>query len=407
MLSRFIQQGTLIILALLPSYLLRWNFLHIPTTVLEIMLLVVIVAWLIESRRRLRELTIIERPWAIAIALILLSATISAIYAPDIFSALGTWKAYFFEPIIFFYLIRDLLKRNILSVDSLLIALVAGGFIAALTAIAQWIFHTGIPIPWDIENRATGVFDYPNALGLYLGPLIVIAVANLLPLAKGEAGRGSGVNAGRLRPFWLSAIILFSIAIILAQSEAAIASVLVTIVLMGIVHPTFHKKTLTIVAIALVLLFAIPQTRTYTINKLTFQDRSEQVRLSQWTETLQLLKDHPLKGAGLSGYPIALKPYHLRTDLEIFQYPHNVFLNVWVELGLLGLIGFFLLLFLIVRRVFLLPTSYFLLLSLPPLLQTFLHGLVDVPYFKNDLAILTWTLLAIFTFATTYAAKHK
>ena len=122
---------------------------------------------------------------------------------------------------------------------------------------------------------------------------------------------------------------------------------------------------------------------------------------------MELLKDHPMLGAGLSGYPTALKPYHQRTDLEIFQYPHNIFLNIWVEMGLLGLIGFIFLIVTVLRTTIISMHSqakacgYIVIFVL---IQMFLHGLVDVPYFKNDLAILTWTLLAIFTF--TYASKH-
>jgi len=34
------------------------------------------------------------------------------------------------------------------------------------------------------------------------------------------------------------------------------------------------------------------------------------------------------------------------------------------------------------------------------LLVMFIHGLVDVPYFKNDLAVLTWSMLALLAVST-------
>ena len=374
--------NALLVIALLPTYLIRFSLFGIPTTVLEILLLIVIGQWLCKNHRRIKSLFRIPRTWAIAIALIVIAATVSAIITPNAFSGLGIWKAYFIEPILFFYLLLDELKQKKITVDQILFALVLGGFVPALTAIAQWIFNAGIPIPWDIERRVTGVFDYPNALGLYLGPLIVIAVGTLK----------------KNKLFFAIALVLFSIAIILAQSEAAIAATIITVVLMGIAQPSLRKKTLIISVMAVGLIFVIPQTRAFLIPKLTLQDYSGQIRIGQWSETLELLKNRPLLGAGLSGYPEALKPYHTQTHIEIFQYPHTIFLNIWVELGLLGLASFLIVATLLLRSLpILLPTSYFLLPF--PLLQTFLHGLVDVPYFKNDLAIMTWVFLSVFLYA--------
>ena len=59
-----------------------------------------------------------------------------------------------------------------------------------------------------------------------------------------------------------------------------------------------------------------------------------------WTETAAMLRDRPLSGAGLSGYPTVIAPYHKDPKVEIFQYPHNIVLNFWSETGLLGLLAF-------------------------------------------------------------------
>ena len=112
-----------------------------------------------------------------------------------------------------------------------------------------------------------------------------------------------------------------------------------------------------------------------------------------------MLRAHAVFGVGLSGYPIAFDPYHKARHIEIFQYPHQIFLNFWSELGLAGLIVFLLsivkyfkTLTTIIRRD---PLSRarvaMLVASMTALL---VHGLVDVPYFKNDLSMLFWLLLA-------------
>ena len=102
-----------------------------------------------------------------------------------------------------------------------------------------------------------------------------------------------------------------------------------------------------------------------------------------------MLADHPYLGAGLNGYPVALAPYHDATFYEIFQYPHNVILNVWCELGLLGLIGFFGCVLFITHFAWQNKKDPWVLACAAALLTMLIHGMVDVPFMKNDLVILT------------------
>src|SRR2546429_5347009 len=67
-------------------------------------------------------------------------------------------------------------------------------------------------------------------------------------------------------------------------------------------------------------------------------------RLQIWSDTLHMLRDHPIFGAGLRAYAIVMRPY-VTTPKHIPElYPHNIFLAMWVELGLLGLAAFVVLL---------------------------------------------------------------
>jgi O-antigen ligase len=106
-----------------------------------------------------------------------------------------------------------------------------------------------------------------------------------------------------------------------------------------------------------------------------------------------MLKDHPLFGVGLSGFPIVVKPYHHAQGVEIFQYPHNLVLATWSEIGLMGLIGFILVLIWFFRRAYKLHATRYTLLLAAAMVAILVHGLVDVPYFKNDLSMLIWLLI--------------
>lgn len=359
--------------ATLPSYLLRTSILGVPTTLLELFLFVYVGTWLIRHKRLP---TLPNKQVLIAIGLLFLAATLSIFTAPDSHAALGIWKAYFVGPMLFFFVVRHELARGAVHSKYLFRALGLSALLISLVAIAQWITKAGIPIPWDIERRVTSVFDYPNAVGLFLGPIIVLSTAH--------AYTHWSKFTGREKLFWLLTPTLSFLSIILSQSEAAVVSCVATLLIAA-----FTQKRLRLWAGGLALVLAIISLSTPALfQKLTLQDYSGGVRLSQWSETAELLKERWLLGAGLSGYPSALEPYHSATHFEIFQYPHNILLNTWVEIGLLGVIATALLGWHVLKRA---PMT----IPFFALLQMFIHGLVDVPYFKNDLSVLTWILLAM------------
>lgn len=112
-----------------------------------------------------------------------------------------------------------------------------------------------------------------------------------------------------------------------------------------------------------------------------------QVRLCLWQGTWELLKDKPIFGAGLVGFRQLYGETYYTCDAEPFADADNILLNFWTKTGLLGVIGLIWLLMTIF-------SSSFSLNQLP-FIYWFFHGLVDVPYFKNDIALLWWVLIGL------------
>lgn len=384
---RNLETGVLLLCALLPSYLIRFSIGGVPTTFLEAMTFIVVGIWSIKTNWKTEIQVFKKNPLMIAIDLLLLAATIGIFISPDKQAAIGVWKAFYIEPVLVFFVILRLFAKSSSqqnrikrTQEKIFQAFGASALLISLFGLIQYVFLIGIPAPWDLERRITSLFEYPNALALFLEPIIVISWFMIPTYVKTKPKEFW---------FWLFVSILSTINVFLAQSEAGIAALIVTAVCILLFSKTTRRQTLASIMIISALVFTIPTSREYLIKKLIFQDTSEQVRLSQWKETGVLLKDHPIMGVGLSGYPIALKPYHHDVPYEIFQYPHNIFLNIWVELGILGLAAFSLLAFQLFFRPFR-PVSIFFFLFL----EIFLHSLVDVPYFKNDLAMMTWIFIA-------------
>ncbi|MDA1024337.1 MAG: O-antigen ligase family protein [bacterium] len=265
--------------------------------------------------------------------------------------------------------------------------MILSGSILSIFAILQWFTGVGIPIPWDIERRVTSVYPFPNALGLYLAPIL-------------SAGM---VYALRERLWkWNPAFVLMAIAIILAETEAAYIAVPAAIIFILLTADHEIKTKLGILAISIVMIIAAvmaPAIRT----KLLLQDYSGEVRRIGWSESIEMLLDKPIFGAGLAGFEAAIEPYHDATQFEIFAYPHAIVLNIWSELGLLGLLGLVGFIGVGLGQLRRNGTDALTLAAGAALLTMLIHGLVDVPFFKNDLAILTIFFFAMLTFHDTRA----
>jgi hypothetical protein len=167
--------------------------------------------------------------------------------------------------------------------------------------------------------------------------------------------------------------------------------------------------------------FATPL-RNKAISVLSFHEWSGQVRTVMWGETVTMLRDRPFYGAGLAAYPTVILPYHKAKWMEVFQYPHDIVLNLWSETGMLGLVAFAWILVTWTRlaskkgkwkaengkrdkiegpsvplTTYHLPLTPAAIPAIAVITAMLIQGLVDVPYFKNDLSILFWLLILLTT----------
>lgn len=377
--------GLGIFIFLLPSYFIRFQFGPLPTTLLELSLAVLALFWLFREKGW-QNIDKNIKIWLGPIILFFSAAIVGALVSPDKISGLGILKAYFIEPIFFFFIIVTTLKTR----QDWLFALrwlCLSGLVVAGYAIIQKLTGLGIPKPWDTEGRATSFFGFPNAVGLYLGPVIIASFGLLYENIKKQAWLMSAF-------FGLSFALSF-LAIIFSQTEAAWIAVGC-----GLLIFCFFKKDLwmpaaVIIVIAVLILGLTPGLRQNAAEKITLQDWSGQVRQTIWQESFNMLKTRPILGAGLAGYPLAIIPFHRAGYIEIFQYPHNFVLNFWSEIGILGLIAW---LWLIATALKISLKNYqenLSLIIIACLAATLIHGLVDVPYFKNDLSMAFWLFMAM------------
>lgn len=419
-------------IALLPSYLIRFSVLGIPMTLFESMVLILFAVWVAREWPGIRQRISgrqkrIPYPFGLEIILLLILSFVSIAVAGMSFSAMGIWKAYFFEPILLFILVLNIFQGNS-GRKKLFLALSLSALSVIVLAIYQKI--TGDLITnsfWaDKETRrVVSWFGYPNAVALFLAPLIALFVGVFYSL------KNSNKFPQIAKKIFLAIIIISGfLSIFFAKSEGALIALLVALFIFAILADKKKRYiALGLAGIFILTCFIHKPLGSSVIDKLSFQDLSGQIRLQQWQETKKVLTGSAFfLGNGLSGYQEAVAPYHQEgiffnydnlenfdavvwaspelqkkywQPVEIYLYPHNILLNFWTEIGLLGAILF---LWIMIKSSILAYKLFktinnndkFIALGfLVAMISIFVHGLVDVPYFKNDLAAIFFILLAI------------
>ena|SRR3989338_10700017 len=386
----------------LPSYQIRFNLGFLPCTVLEGMIAAVFIVWMIRGRREdIRDIKDIKYLISF-IALFLVAATIAIFTGPELQAAAGIWKAYFLEPILFLIVIISTLKKEDMKNVFMVFALSA--LIMSILAIYQKITGNLIDnLFWADEatRRVTGVFNYPNALALYLAPAVVMLAGYFVKRFTCLAERKSR-RANILYNFFFSLTVIAGfLAIYFTKSKGALAGILAGLVFYALFYKNYRKYFLVALIAAVAFVSFLISSGRLDLKGAASVEGGDSIstRIEMWNEAWQMLREKPLLGAGLSGYQKAVAHYHSKKYIEIYLYPHNIFLNFWSEVGLLGLLGFLGVIgyfYYVGFKEKLLAgrcqPSVVLMAGMTTLL---VHGLVDVPYFKNDLSILFWILVGM------------
>lgn len=400
---------TLVAAASLPLYVVRFHILGLPSTLLEALTLAAIASAAVEQLLSRQRTNLKREPQRLLLlgTLLALAGLAAVAYSPQPLAGLGLWRAYFLEPLLLAWLVLSRTSSP-KQLRHLLWALVLGGTAVAVYAIYQRLTGYGIPATWQPEDvrRVTSWLGYPNAVGLLLAPLSLLAVGLALPRKTLSARAGERTSWG------LAALLcaaLMATAVAFAKSEGGLVGLGAGLGLFGLLYSKLSRRV-TLVALALVVIATVTVTplRHYVVSAVTLNDCpvlyecSLSLRRLQWAETWRYLADgHLIPGAGLAGYQTAIAPYHFKQGIEVYLYPHNVLLNFWVEVGLVGLLLFLAVLAYVaaVGLRYLRRASdsgrVLVAAALASLAVSLVHGLVDVPYLKNDLAALFWLTAAV------------
>lgn len=330
-------------------------------------------------------------PQALALAFIASFSLLTVADPGHLRESLREYRTVMIEPVIYFFLARYWLRNRELR-GIAIAAFVAGAAVVAAIGIGQFVTGRSV-VAAEGVRRAVGPYGHPNALALYLVRALPFALA-LLALSANP----------RRRRALLAACPLLALGLLLTFSRGAFVAVAIAVAILALLA-TRREARLALVGLLAaggVLVLLLSGAR---FASLAGGGGSLGLRLLIWDATLAMIRDHPAFGVGLDQFLYQYAPRYIDPaawEEKFTSHPHNLFLDFWIRLGIMGLawIGWMLaaLAASLARgwRATVDPSQRRLTIAAGlACIAAVAHGLVDNFFFLIDLAFVWWFLLAL------------
>ncbi|MBI3495397.1 O-antigen ligase family protein [Candidatus Berkelbacteria bacterium] len=252
--------------------------------------------------------------------------------------------------------------------------------------------------PFSHDGRALSVFALdptanPNFLALFLVPIAAFTLAQLTDLQKQQF------------ILW-PALLLNFIAIVLSRSRGGILGL--TLGILFVLLTRFKKNLWGRVGIVVIVMLVVTGIYRSLPNLAATPNSgriasSNNIRYEIWKTTREMLASpKPIfVGFGLGNYQQTFTEFTKdRVNYPEFiapeaLTPHNLVLALWANGGLLMVMSFIWLIVVAFKKRGGLAAQSALIALLG-------HGLVDTPYFKNDLSVLFWIIIVLIMISGKY-----
>lgn len=196
----------------------------------------------------------------------------------------------------------------------------------------------------SINARAVSTLENPNMLGEYLILIIPIAFANFI-------GRGEGLR--KIEAFFCIGIM--GVCLILTWSRGAWLGLIFGIMMFLFM---WHRRSLWLlfagIASLPILQSVLPASivsRFTSIGNLA--DSSTSYRMYIWRASVEMIKDNALTGIGIGeGAWDRMYPIYSYLGVEAAPHSHNLYIQIWLELGFFGILAFVAFIFLLYQAAF-------------------------------------------------------
>jgi putative inorganic carbon (hco3(-)) transporter len=289
--------------------------------------------------------------------------------------------------------------------------------IVSVAGLRQWFFGADALATWvDPESSLAGttrVYSFlgnPNLLAGYLLPAVVFSAAAFFAWKRWLPKALAVV-------MWLAnsvcLVLTFSRGGWIGFVMACFCFLLLCVHWYSVYLPRFWRRfALPLVlggsaALVIVAVVAVAPIRDRVMSMFSGrEDSSNNFRINVWMAVVQMIRDYPLLGIGPGND--AFKQIYPRYQITGFTAlsAYSIFLEVLVEAGVLGLLGFLWLLVVLfnqgwvqIQRLRRLADreGFWLMATVATMVGMLCHGLVDTVWYRPQISTLWWLMIALVT----------
>lgn len=308
-----------------------------------------------------------------------------------------------------YFLVINLIKTK-KQLQGILVSFVLSGLVVCGYGILQYIFGWNTAQAWmdetmfsDIRMRIYSTLENPNVLGEYI--LLVLPVSVALAWTRKEP----------LTKLVYSGIaVLMFVALILTFSRGCWIGLLFA----AAIFITFTAGKLW--GLALVALPLLPMLLPESIiNRFSsigdMEDSSTSYRVYIWMGTLAMIRDFWFSGIGMGAEAFtAVYPFYSYNGI-VAPHSHNLFLQILVESGVVGILVFLLILVFFLRKMMLgyqiggkgKPLSVMMTALSAGICGFLLQGMFDNCFYNYRVLLIFWCVLGIATACVNVAKKSE
>jgi O-antigen ligase len=407
-----IELGLMLTLFWIPFFLFPVELYRFAFPMAEVIILITAVAWVLKllvAWGRERQSAVKQfplpglRPWVNKLTWLdylmfgwVALGIVSLLWVEYRSVAVTELRTMIVQPVLFYLILRTLpfnRQTYLRLVDALL---VAGGVVAVI-GLFLWLRGEAVITAEEGVRRMASVYGSPNNVGLLMGRCIPFALAFvLLPLDQ----RRRLIAGGLLLLMLVAAMLSLSAGALFLGLPVAVGGVLLLCLKRRAVLPLLGLLLLGAIITGIAL-----QTPRF-LRVLDVTQGTNFYRIRVWQSTAHIIADYPLTGIGLDQFLYRFRGEYIMPDAweePDLSHPHNVFLDFWVRLGLLGVGWFITIQVIFWRRM----RRWYSLTSRDPLLRAIVvggmgamlnllaHGLVDNSVFVLDMAYIFVLLVGI------------
>ena len=341
--------------------------------VYSLALLIFLSVYIIYVRPSFSKIKVLTPPFI----LFFLALLISVVFSQDKLNSLFQLYKYMAGAFLFFSAVSLPGERR----RAVIQVIILSGLVISLLAIYQYFFGFKHVADYLLKNQLSTPFvlDYltskrvflpfaaPGILGGYL--------AMVIPLVL--------ISKNRI---WFFLPIFF--ALLLTKSLGAFLSLFCVLIIYFCLPGKIKKKNIFLLLGLFLIITVIFIVRSAAQKEYLQPVFSTVMRLNYWRQTLEIIKVHPYVGVGLGNF-----------NLQLSRFAHNSYLQIWAEMGILGLFSLIWIVAVVFKSCFknlgqLLDKNQ--IAGLCAASTVFLiHNFLDFTFFLPEVAWIWWVILGL------------